>query len=407
LLDVVSHAYVVAGLRIGRELEGFVDAYYGPDEPRGEAESIELGDAIDKLDEEISRLPQGRRKEYLQTQARAMRSAAAQENPTGASYRAVVEDTFDIWPELVDESVFEAAHRQLDYLLPGDGPVAERLIVWRDQFKLPADQALGLAQRLASALRELTLDLVDLPDGEGVEIRLVSNQPWSGYNWYLGGLQSRIEINTDLPIRANVLPELVAHEMYCGHHTEHMLKEHHLYQRQGLGETSIALLTSPQAIVSEGIATNAFDILVPKEIQADWLDEHCYRPAGLDLDTTLDIAIRRAAQPISRVAGNAALLLHEQGWPEEDIVHYVEHYGLRTEQEARQSVRFMTTPILRGYIFTYTAGRDLVRDYLERADDRFAAFRSLLTEHWTPRQLREAGHAVDQAAGVSVARQTS
>src|SRR5690606_25247427 len=105
------------------------------------------------------------------------------------------------------------------------------------------------------------------PAGESADIVLVNNQPWSGYNWYLGDLQSRIEINTDLPVRANALPDLVAHEIYCGHHTEHALKEAHRYRELGHGEASVALLTSAQAVISEGIATSAFDVLIEPEIR--------------------------------------------------------------------------------------------------------------------------------------------
>ena len=36
----------------------------------------------------------------------------------------------------------------------------------------------------------------------------MTGQPWSGYNWYDGGLRSRVDLNVDLPIRG---PDLVAH----------------------------------------------------------------------------------------------------------------------------------------------------------------------------------------------------
>ena len=47
------------------------------------------------------------------------------------------------------------------------------------------------------------------PPGEGLRVGLVTDQPWSGYNWYDGGLQSRVDINTDLPVRATRLVDSI------------------------------------------------------------------------------------------------------------------------------------------------------------------------------------------------------
>ena len=41
-----------------------------------------------------------------------------------------------------------------------------------------------------------------LPAGEDLRVWLVTGQPWTGYNWYDGGRRSRVDLNTDLPIRA-------------------------------------------------------------------------------------------------------------------------------------------------------------------------------------------------------------
>ncbi|MEZ4530627.1 MAG: hypothetical protein R2855_06305 [Thermomicrobiales bacterium] len=37
---------------------------------------------------------------------------------------------------------------------------------------------------------------------------LVVDKPWSGYNWYLGNAKSLVEINVDLPPRANAMTDL-------------------------------------------------------------------------------------------------------------------------------------------------------------------------------------------------------
>ena len=53
---------------------------------------------------------------------------------------------------------------------------------------------------LAEDFRERTDRLFGLPDGEHVDFDLVTDEPWSGFNYYLGDLRSRVAINTDLPV---------------------------------------------------------------------------------------------------------------------------------------------------------------------------------------------------------------
>jgi hypothetical protein len=249
----------------------------------------------------------------------------------------------------------------------------------------------ALSQVLADELRRRTQTILELPPDESATIELVRDQPWSGYNWYLGGYRSRIELNTDLPIHINALPDLVAHEIYAGHHTEHCLRERLFLREHGWGEAAIILLTSPQAIVSEGIATAAFDTLVPKEEQAEWLRRHAYGPAGIGADVELDLAIQQAARPLRHVSGNAALLIHQDGRSDEEVVEYLVRDALRSPVEARHSISFLRTPNQHGYIFTYTAGYDLVTAYQQRHGHPGRALARVITEHWTPERLRQAG----------------
>ncbi|MFW6074914.1 MAG: hypothetical protein ACOC9Y_04915 [Chloroflexota bacterium] len=389
-IDPVSRLYITTALRIGEEIEGYIDAFHGPDDLRDEAAKIDdIQNALGALEAEVEALPSSARKTFLRGQARSMRAVYGVHRDESMSYADEVEATFNIRPVWTDEQHFERAHLQLEQVLPGDGSLRDRRERYMRGFELEGGEVEPFVEQLRRDLRDRTASIIDLPPGEGAEVELVNDKPWSGYNWYLGGYQSRIEVNTDLPVRANALPDLVAHEIYPGHHTEHSLKEYHWLDRQGFGEAAIALLTSPQAVVSEGIATTALDTAVPDSEQAGWLRDMCFSPAGFDADPEIDLAIQRAGEELRGVAGNAALMLHDQRRPEQDVVDYLMRWSLRDEKEARQLIRFITTPILRCYIFTYAMGRDLVEQYLKRSNDRQEAVRSLLTEHWTPGMLRE------------------
>lgn len=394
-LDAVSRAYILASLALGEHFEGLIDSYYGPEDLREQAlATADLPRLVDDLERAIADLESGKRKRYLETQATAIRTLLRKQRGDDVAYLEEVTGLYDIIPEMVPEQSFEEAHRTLDELLPGAGDLTERLASYRSKFELDPDTIKPLADYLASELRARTSQIVTLPAGESADIVLVNNQPWSGYNWYLGDLQSRIEINTDLPVRANALPDLVAHEIYCGHHTEHALKEAHRYRELGHGEASVALLTSAQAVISEGIATSAFDVLIEPEIREDWLREYCYIPARLrSVDVERDLEISKASQHLRQVSDNVALLVHAEGMAEDDALSYMLEHGLGTREEAVQRMQFITNPAYRSYIFTYSMGRHLVDGMLAAADDQREAFKSLLIDPWTPTMLREAASA--------------
>ncbi len=77
------------------------------------------------------------------------------------------------------------------------------------------------------------------------------------------------------------------------------------------------------------------------------------------------------------VGVNAALMIHEDGMSHADAQAYIEKWNLSTPEQAAHSVSFVTDPTWRAYTITYSAGRDLVRRYVNGDPARF---RTLLTE---------------------------
>ena len=102
-------------------------------------------------------------------------------------------------------------------------------------------------------------------------------------------------------------------------------------------------------------------------------------------DPDLSRLVKKASRPIAYVGGNVALLVHTRGASEEEAIGYSMRWGLRSRKRAEQSVRFITDPLWRSYITTYTAGYDLCRDFVAGNVERF---KRLLTEQLTPADLR-------------------
>jgi hypothetical protein len=398
-LDALGRDYARLAFGIERHVPGFIDAWLGSDEERAvlAAETLPnpagLVQLAHALQERIARLDASEsRKRYLAAQITAMATTARRLAGEDIPYRDEVRLLFDIEPAATPEATYDAAIAELDRLLPGAGPVVPRMIAWRERYAIAPEVARRLIDVILPELQQRTGAIVDLPDNEAIEIEMVRDKPWSGYNWYLGGGRSRVELNTDLPIHAFRLTDLLAHEGYPGHHTEHTLKER-LYTEEGLGEHALQLINTPECVISEGIATSAEEMLFTPEELVRFRQEVVYPIAGIATDAEREVAIVAATHALRSVSGNAALLLHEEGQERETVVAYLQHYGLSSEPEARQRLRFIADPLWRAYIFTYHAGYDLIAAWLDGASpaERRRRFRTLLMEQITPAEVAGGG----------------
>ncbi|TMQ24078.1 MAG: hypothetical protein E6J90_08970 [Deltaproteobacteria bacterium] len=327
------------------------------------------------------------RRGHLVGQLRAMQATLAILAGETMSVVAEAETLYDISAEWVDEASFEDCRRTLDELLPGRGPLVERLAAGKAAAQVAVEPN---APALAEIVRELgrrARDRFALPRGESLEIRLTQGRPWSAYNWYLGELRSRIEINVDRPIDILRLVHLVAHEGYPGHHTDLAIKEARLVRRRGWLEHAVTLLESPVCVVAEGIATRGLDALLSRDELFAWCAAEVFPRAGLSgLDPRREHAIEAACQKLLGVRDNAALLRHVERAADHDVMAYLRHHGLCTEQAAAQALRFIDSA--RSYVFTYRQGGALVDALLAAEPAPACWFARLLEEPVTPSQLR-------------------
>lgn len=387
--------YVLVGLRLGRHLAGLVDAYYGPEAHRrvvareplvdpavlaGEARAL-----LGELEPTAGCSLDPARRHWLGAQVRGLATTAARLAGAVIGYADEVEACYGVRPRWIDEEDLVAAHRRLDEALPGSGPVVERLTTWREAQAVPVDRLPGVLHSLCDDLRERTGRLFGLPDGERVDIELVTDRPWSGFNYYLGDLRSRIAVNIDLPVLAPGLAHLMAHEAYPGHHTEHTRKEVGLVRRRNLVEETIFLVGTPQCLMAEGLADLGLEVVVSPHAgaQMTMLAGHL-RSQGVPFDQEVATAVAEASEGLGRVRGNVALLLHERGAAVEEAVSYAQQWGLMPRNRAEKLVSFLNDPVWRAYMTCYVEGFPLCRQFVGGDPARFAR---LLDEQLTPGDL--------------------
>jgi hypothetical protein len=402
--DPIATDYLLLALRLDQHVPGLIDAYYGPASLKAQVDMesrrspMALRDDAATLHDRVVRdVPEPDRRTWLSAQLVALETQAAALAGNGLPYEEHIARAFDFRPRRVPEADLDAAARTIDDLLPGEGDIAARIEAWDESLEIPVERRPVTMDLLLERFRARAADWFGLPDGEQLRVSWVRNQPWSAYNWYDGGLQSRVDVNTDLPTHLPTFAHTVAHEAYPGHHLEHAWKEADLVER-GRVECSAMLINTPECFISEGLADVGFDFVSPPADRAALLDE-VFELA--EVPVADDAARRREAAEIaaalmqprntlraSRV--NAALMLHADGIARDQVLEYLMRAGRYPPNVAEKRLEFLEHPLWRTYVFVYSEGDALLRQWLDAVPDmdRPGRFARLLHEQLTPGAIR-------------------
>jgi hypothetical protein len=366
----IIREFLLLGLRFDRLVEGFVDAYTGDpalrrqvdNEPRPDPAVLARRAAQLRSELPATGLPEPRAR-FLDAHLTALECSGRVLAGQQVGFVAEVAAYFDVVIEPGDPEVYRQAHAEIDRLLPGDGPLADRLAAYRARDEIAPERLETAVQALSSALRDRVRAGFGLPAQESVHYEVVTDKPWSGFNYYLGDFCSRVAINADLGHRMANLPHLVAHESYPGHHTEHCRKEAGLVRTQHQAEQTIFLVNTPQCLMAEGLA----DLGLRAAVGPGWgpwaaeiLDD-----LGLRMDGELAEGLEAAASGLLGVRQDAALMLHDQGADPAEVLAYLRRWLLVPEPRAKQMLRFLSDPLWRAYTTTYVEGYRLLRTWLE------------------------------------------
>jgi hypothetical protein len=400
--DTLIREYLTLGLRFDRIEDGYVDSFTGDpalrravaDEPPPEPAA--LARDAERLLAAVPDTPRTggfdeARAAYVAAHLRALACAGRKFAGEPVGFVDEVEAYFDVRIAKGDPDRYEAAHAKLDAALPGDGALAERVQAHRTADEIPPARLEECIHAFSSALRDRVRAEYPLPDTETINYEVVTDKPWSGFNYYLGNYTSTVAVNADLKQQMANLPRLVAHESYPGHHTEHCRKEAGLVAVKGQAEQTIFLVNTPQCLMAEGLADLALYAVIGPNWGA-WAAE-IYADLGLRFDGERAEAVSEATAALADVRQDAALMLHDEHRDVDDVVAFLKRWLLVNDERARQMLRFLSSPLWRAYTSTYVEGYRLLRGWL---DDRPAEvslterFGRLLDEPLIPSSLRAA-----------------
>jgi len=364
--------YLAFALRVGMLVPGWIEGYGGPLELKHAVEagpdpSFEgvLFDAEGLAQDVSSGERDLRRRGWILGQLKGICTALRWRQDGSMDYRTLFEACHGAVVEVAPDSDLERAHSLLDSALPGTGDVAARYRVWEVAEAVPRDRLRAVLDLLSAEMRHRSRERFGLPDDEAVLWELVSGKSWAGNAEYLGRRQTRIGINTDLPIGSHRLLELVCHEAYPGHHSEHACKE-----ALGHDELSVFVYPTPQALIAEGIAECAIEALLGDDAEAIAAD--CVRAAGIAYDPDTAAAVRQAETLLLPVRSNAALML-DAGATSAEAHDYAKTWWPFHEPDViDKAITHLEARAWRPYESCYPVGRTLCRHYALGDDARFA-----------------------------------
>jgi len=411
--------YLLLGLRFDRIESGYVDAFTGDPALRQTVlaepapDPATLVRQAERLLAALPNIPHSNgfdqaRADYIGAHLRALACAGRKFAGDDIGFVDEVHDYFDVNIVKGEVDTYRQAHARLDDVL-GDlalsGPLAERMEAYRTAEEIPPNRLAECIEAFSSALRDRVRAEYPLPDTETVEYQVVTDQPWSGFNYYLGDYRSTVAVNADVKQLMSNLPRLVAHESYPGHHTEHCRKEAGLVNGKGHAEQTIFLVNTPQCLMAEGLA----DLALYAAIGPGWghWASEIYADLGLRFDGERAEAVSEASAALAGVRQDAALMLHDEHRDADEVAAFLRRWLLVNDTRARQMLRFLSSPLWRAYTSTYVEGYRLLRRWL---DDRPAGvslaerFGRLLDEPLIPSALR-ADSSDDDAVGAPPAAQ--
>ena len=398
-LDAIAADYVRLTLEIGEREPGYVDAYYGP---------AEWGEAARAAPRDVPALMQGaaaltdrlnavsvrgadpmvvQRKAYLLAHVSAasarLRFIQGERLPFADEALAL----FGVRPELKPLSDYDATLGQIDAMLPGDGPLVDRVVAFKSAFVIPKDRLEAVMTTAIAECRRRSAEHIALPANERFTLAFVTDKPWSGYNYFQGDAASKIEINSDFPIYTERAIDLGCHEGYPGHHVYNALLERAFVRERGWVEMSVYPLFSPMSFVAEGSANYGIELAFPGDEGARFEQQVLAPLAGI---TGADFAGKARLQALTRQLAGAEYTIADDFLAgrvnREETIARLARYTLTTPDKAAQRLRFIET--YRSYIINYGLGRDTVEAWVEaQGADHWRGMETLLASQILPVDL--------------------
>lgn len=403
-MDELAGRYVTLCLRVARLEAAVVTAYAGPDrlvaavsEEGRRAPGVLAADA-DRLAVDVAREPTlpADRADWLVAQLVALGTVARRLAGEHLPFGELTRHLLGVEPAATPWAVFEKAHRRLEELLPGTGPLGPRLDRLREAITVPPDRVRPLLARAVAGLRgpaghhyrfpaDASLEVVAAPGaGDGGDVPRGVGLPAT--HRYLGGHRGRIELAPDRPVTATGLLRVGLTLGWPGRHAERVSREALLVEEFGRGELTVVTAPTPESVVSAGIAAHGGQVLIGGDLRTRLLGEILDAvDAAVPAEEALAVAEARA--PVGAALATVALRLHGERWAEADCTDLLERLSLRPPAWCSDAVGRLADVWTAVGAVADAEGDRRVGAHLEGRGRRARALRHLVTSQLTPQAL--------------------
>jgi len=405
-MNQIANDYVRLGLSIGQYDGDFVDAYYGPDslKPTTPKQAFFPKDsflrAVDNLKVQLRPYESDatdqvirKRAMWIESQLTAFSRRIKMFSGEQSTFEIQAKELFGVEPPKYSEEHFKSLLRQLEKILPGEGPVVPRFQNLANRFIIPKEKVDTVVKTAIAESKRRTKKYIQLPDSEDFRIEYVTGKPWAGYNWYLGNFRSLIQFNSESTSFVDRMIDVASHEGYPGHHVYNSLLEKNLFKDKGWPEISLYPLYSPQSLIAEGSANYGIEVAFPQQEKIKFIRENLLPLAGLDtagLTTYFQALVIKGE--LSNVRTEICRRLLNGKMTDDEAIRWTVDYALLNENDATHSLSFVKK--YQSYVINYTYGKDLVKNYIEGqggSDDhparRWTLFKILLSNETRPADL--------------------
>ena len=403
-LDKAARDYVLLSLTIGEKEDGYIDAYYGPPELKAQAVAEAAKQDLAALSRRAEALrirvrhltpadpaaANAKRARFIEAQLTAALTRLRMMRGEHLPFAEEAVGLFGVRPQLVPLASLDPVLARIEALVPGPGTLAERISAFNDRFNIPPDRLRPVMEAAIAECRRRSAQHIVLPEGERFDLGFVTGKPWGGYNFYLGGNHSRIEINTDLPVRLSRAVDLGCHEGYPGHHAYNVLLEQKLVKGRGWIEFTVYPLYSPQSFIAEGSANYGIHLTFPGKQMSDFVSGTLAPIAGFDpAEAARYVALQEALEDLAPARYTIAQQWLDHAIDDAEAVRLSQKYQLLSAERARKGLEFDRH--YRSYVINYGLGQDMVRMHVEAAGDAAARWRrmeQILSEPTLPADLK-------------------
>ncbi len=342
----LAEQYVKLALALGEHDEDYVDAYFGPAEWLEQAtesgQSLQdIAAAASSLAVEVRSIQLSSevyllqlRQDYIASHLESLATVASIRNGETLSFDEESKRVYGFVAPTFPEEHYAAALAEIAAVLPGDGSLNERVFEFGLQFRIEPETAEAVIRAGIAECRARTLQHMTLPEGEAFVLELVQGNPWGAYNWYQGGAQGLIQVETSRPLNIFTATRFGCHEGYPGHHTFSSLLDQNYLQQRGWIEFSVLPLFSPQGVIFEGSGNVAERVAFPGDSRNIFLRDVISPIAGVgDVDFATQDRLNAAKKKIRYASVEAARKYLDGDWDRAQTEAWLTHYALTSAED--------------------------------------------------------------------------